>query len=52
MSDKKQNMINDICFHRSGYGSKATTLKDAREEVKTITMKDVEVFPHLPGEGC
>ena len=29
---------------RSGFGSKATTLKDAREKDKTISMKDVEDF--------
>ena len=40
----KQTIISDIYFDRSGYGSKATTLKDAREKDKTITMKDVEDF--------
>ena len=44
MADNKQKVISDIYFDRSGYGSKATTLKDAREKDKTITMKDVEVF--------
>ena len=44
MADNKQNIISDIYFDRSGYGSKATTLKDAREQDKTITMKDVEQF--------
>ena len=43
MSDK-QKIINDIYFDRSGYGSKATTLKDAREKDKTITMDDVNEF--------
>ena len=42
MADNKQKVISDIYFDRSGYGSKATTLKDAREKDKTITMKDVE----------
>ena len=31
-------------FDRSGFGSKATTLKDARVKDKTITMADVEEF--------
>ena len=44
MADNKQKVISNIYFDRSGYGSKATTLKDAREKDKTITMKDVEVF--------
>ena len=38
----KQTIISDIYFDRSGYGSKATTLKDAKEKDKT--MKDVEYF--------
>ena len=44
MADNKQKIISDIYFDRSGYGSKATTLKDAREKDKTITMKDVVFF--------
>ena len=44
MADDKQKIISAIYFDRSGYGSKATTLKDAREKDKTITMKDVEEF--------
>jgi len=44
MADNKQKIISDIYFDRSGYGSKATTLKDAREKDKTITMKNVEYF--------
>ena len=44
MADNKQTIISDIYFDRSGYGSKATTLKDAREKDKTIAMKDVEYF--------
>ena len=44
MADNKQKIISDIYFDRSGYGSKATTLKDAREQDKAITMKDVEQF--------
>ena len=42
MADNKQKIISDIYFDRSGYGSKATTLKDAKEKDKT--MKDVEYF--------
>ena len=41
---EKQKIINDIYFDRSGFGSKATTLKDARTKDKTITMADVEEF--------
>ena len=44
MSSEKQKTINDIYFDRAGFGSKATTLKDAREKDKSITMKDVEDF--------
>ena len=43
MSDK-QKIINDIYFDRSGCGSKATTLKDARQKDKSITMDDVNDF--------
>ena len=43
MADK-QKIINDIYFDRAGFGSKANTLKDAREKDKTITMADVEKF--------
>ena len=44
MSDGKQDIISKIYFDRSGYGSKATTLKDARETDKSINMSDVEEF--------
>ena len=44
MADDKQKIISDIYFDRSGYGSKATTLKDAREKEPTIKMSDVEQF--------
>ena len=44
MSDNKQKIISDIYNDRAGFGSKATTLKDAREKDKTITMQDVETF--------
>ena len=40
----KQEIISQIYFDRSGFGSKQTTLKDAKEKDKTITMKDVEEF--------
>ena len=40
----KQDTIGKIYFDRSGYGSKQTTLKDAKEKGKTITMKNVEEF--------
>ena len=33
MSDK-QKIINDIYFDRSGYGSKKTTLDDARKKIR------------------
>ena len=44
MSENKQKIISDIYFDRAGFGSKQTTLKDAREKDKSITMKDVEDF--------
>ena len=40
----KQDTIGKIYFDRSGYGSKQTTLRDAKEKDKTITMRDVEEF--------
>ena len=43
MSDK-QKVINDIYFDRNGFGSRATTLKDARLKDKSITMDDVNEF--------
>ena len=44
MSDGKQDIISKIYFDRAGYGSKANTLKDAREKDKSIKMEDVEQF--------
>ena len=38
----KQDIISSIYYDRSGYGSRATTLKDAREKDATITKEDVE----------
>ena len=40
----KQDIISSIYYDRSGFGSRATTLKDAREKDKSITKKDVEEF--------
>ena len=40
----KQDIISDLYYDRSGFGSKATTLKDRRKKDKTITVKDVEEF--------
>lgn len=40
----KQEIIGNIYFYKAGFGSKNTTLKDAREKNKSITMKDVEYF--------
>ena len=42
MINKK--IINDIYFDRSGFGSRATTLKDAKEKDSSIKMADVERF--------
>lgn len=43
--NSKQDTVAKIYFDRSGFGSKQTTLRDAREKHKTITMKDVaEIF--------
>ena len=40
----KQETIGHTFFYKAGFGSKNTTLKDAREKSKSITMKDVEYF--------
>ena len=40
----KQDIISEIYFDRGGFGSKATTLKDARVKDKSITMADVNEF--------
>ena len=40
----KQEIIGTIYFDKAGFGSQNTTLKDAREKNKSITMKDVEEF--------
>ena len=40
----KQKVISDIYYDKSGYGSKAITLKDDRQKDETITMSDVNEF--------
>ena len=40
----KQKIISDIYYDKSGYGSKAITLQDARRKDKTITKSDVDDF--------
>ena len=42
MSSNKQKVINENNFDRSGFGSRATTLKDSREKDASITKEDVE----------
>ena len=44
MAENKQKIISEIYFDRSGYGSRATTLKDAKAKDKSITREDVEQF--------
>ena len=44
MSENKQKIINDVYFDKAGFGSKATTLKDARAKDKSITMNDINEF--------
>ena len=36
---EKQNIINDIYFDRAGFGSKATTLKDAKQKTRPSEWK-------------
>ena len=43
-NSSKQKIINDIYYDRSGYGSKKTTLEDAKKKDPTIKMTDVEEF--------
>ena len=43
-TSNKQKIINDFYYDRAGFGSRRTTLKDAREKDPSITMKDVEQF--------
>ena len=44
MASDKQKIINDIYYDRSGFGSRATTLQDAKKKDTTITKEDVEEF--------
>ena len=41
---EKQNIISDVYFDKSGYGSKKATLDDAKQKDKTITMADINEF--------
>ena len=43
-NSSKQKIINDIYFDRAGFGSKKTTLEDAKKKDPTIKMTDVEEF--------
>ena len=43
MSDK-QKIISDIYFDKAGYGSRKTTLEDAKKKEPTIKKEDVEQF--------
>ena len=40
----KQEIIANIYYDKGGFGSKAVTLRDAREKDKTITKDDVEAI--------
>ena len=42
MGMSKQEIIGNIYFYKAGFGSKNTTLKDAREKTTSTTMKNVE----------
>ena len=44
MSENKQKIISDIYNDPAGFGSKQTTLKDARQKDKSITKNDVDEF--------
>ena len=41
---KKQQIIRDIYFDKGGYGSRKTTLEDAKKKEPTIKKEDVEQF--------
>ena len=43
-SVNKEDIISSIYYDRSGYGSRAQTVKDSREKDKSITKEDVEEF--------
>ena len=40
----KQDIMSNIYFDRSGFGSKATTLQDSKKKDASITKEDVEDF--------
>ena len=44
MSENKQKIINDVYFDKGGFGSRALTLKEARQKDKSITMNDINEF--------
>ena len=44
MSENKQKIISEIYNDPAGFGSKQTTLADARKKDKSITMNDVNEF--------
>ena len=44
MADNKQKIISDIYFDTAGYGSRKTTLEDAKKKEPTIKKEDVEQF--------
>ena len=44
MALDKQKVVNDIYFDRSGIGSRAATLQDAKKKDASITKEDVEEF--------
>ena len=40
----KDKIISNIYFNRSGFGSQATTFKDAKAKDKSITLADVKAW--------
>ena len=38
----KNDLISKIYYDKSGFGSKATTLRDSKKKDQSTTMKDVE----------
>ena len=42
MSSSNQNIISTIYYDRAGFGSVATTDKDAKKKAASITMQDVK----------
>ena len=43
-NSNKDKIISDIYFDRSGFGSQATTFKDAKAKDKSITLADVKAW--------